>query len=170
MMENAAKTVFAFISGISLAIAVLNPAKNVNIKQKGATMPQKILQAIQTLRKQNYSYASIAQALGMNANTVKSLCRRSGIETPNIPRKTKAEKRLLQVCKQCGKPIDNPWNRVRKSFCSDHCRTLYWNTAKAKGYEAPKIKAQKGLDSSPHQSYDGAKEVTAYGNTENCAY
>ena len=135
-------------------------------------------QAIQTLRKQNYSYACIAKQLGMNMNTVKSICRRSGITTPDLPRKTKAEKQSLQICKQCGKPIDNPWNRSRKQFCSDKCRLDHWNTNKIKaqensGKKAPAIPAkakasnnitQKSLDSLPHQSYDGDQEVTAYGS------
>ena len=128
-------------------------------------MTTKNLEAIQTLRKQNYSYASIARALGMNANTVKSLCLRNNIATPSLPRKTKEEKINLTVCKRCGKPIDNPWHRVRKQFCSDRCRLAYW-----KSQQAAKEKAQKGLDSPARQSYDGTKEVTAYGNTPNQAH
>lgn len=147
-------------------------------------MTTKNLEAIQTLRKQNYSYASIAKALGMNMNTVKSLCRRGGIETPDMPRKTKAEKQMLQVCKQCGSPISNEWHRRQKSFCSDKCRLIYWKSHKtlenkASGSSMPAVpegakpsnnSPGKGLDSSALQSYAGAKEVSAYGNTPNSAH
>ena len=77
------------------------------------------LTIIANLRAENYSYASIAKQLGMSPNTVKSICLRKGILTPDKPRKTKTEKAALQICKQCGKPIDNSWNRIGKSFCSD---------------------------------------------------
>ena len=35
-------------------------------------------QTIETLRKENYSYACIAKTLGLSPNTVKSICRRNG--------------------------------------------------------------------------------------------
>lgn len=147
-------------------------------------MTERKIEAIQTLRKQNYSYASIARAIGMNPNTVKSICRRSGILTPDIPRKTKTEKQMLQVCKQCGCPISNEWHRVQKSFCSDKCRLIYWKSHKTienkassgstpavpEGAKPSNNSPGKGLDSSPLQSYAGAKEVSAYGNTPNSAH
>ena len=82
---------------------------------------------IKNLRAENYSYASIASQLDLSLNTVKSYCRRHGIETPSLPRKSKAEKSQLQICKNCGKPIENPWNRKVKTFCSQACRTAFWN-------------------------------------------
>ena len=82
---------------------------------------------IRKLMAENYSYTTIAKVMGLNPNTVKSVCFRKGVETPSIPRKTKTEKAQLRVCKQCGTPIDNPWNRVGKQFCSDKCRRRYWN-------------------------------------------
>lgn len=114
------------------------------------------VQAIQTLRQENYSYACIAKQLGMNTNTVKSICRRAGIVTFDVPRKTKTEKQNLCVCKNCGTPINNPWNRVQKQFCSDKCRTVYWNNHRGEptpGKAAPSGNpAQKGLDSLAKQS------------------
>lgn len=108
------------------------------------------------LRRENYSYACIAKQLGMNINTVKSICRRSGIVPFDVPRKTKAEKQNLHICKNCGTPIENPWNRAEKQFCSDKCRTIYWNNhrgeptpGKAAASSNP---AQKGLDSSAQES------------------
>lgn len=79
--------------------------RRVNIRQK---------EIIRKLRCENYSYATIGKVMGINPNTVKSVCFRKGVETPNIPRKTKQEKATLQICKQCGAPMENPWNRVGK--------------------------------------------------------
>ncbi|MBQ7802558.1 DUF2116 family Zn-ribbon domain-containing protein [Candidatus Saccharibacteria bacterium] len=110
------------------------------------------LTIIANLRAENYSYASIAKQLGMSPNTVKSICLRKGILTPDKPRKTKTEKAALQICKQCGKPIDNSWNRIGKSFCSDKCRTSFWNAQKKERKERQKasfVPAQISLEKGP---------------------
>ena len=88
------------------------------------------ISTIQNLRAENYSYAKIAEVLGMSLDTVKSYCLRHNIATPALPRKTKEEKAALMICRWCGKPIDNPWNRVGKRFCCDACRTKYQNERK----------------------------------------
>ena len=93
---------------------------------------------IRTLRSENYSYAKIAEVLGLNPNTVKSICRREDYVASALPRKTKEEKAALKICKQCGKPITNPWNRKVKQFCSDKCRTHYWNEHKLVSLRAAK--------------------------------
>ena len=120
------------------------------------------LTIIANLRAENYSYAAIAKQLGISPNTVKSICLRKGIPTPDKPRKNKTEKAALQICKQCGKPIENPWNRIGKQFCRDKCRTAYWNsrkTAQKKSVSRPTDagqisleKPQKALDFLGHQS------------------
>lgn len=97
-----------------------------NVPKSNTTEQQKLI--IKNLRAENYSYARIAEVLGLNPNTVKSICNRQEFEpAADMPRKTKEEKASLQICKCCGKPIDNPWNRTSKEFCSRHCRTSYWN-------------------------------------------
>ena len=88
------------------------------------------ISTIQNLRAENYSYAKIAEVLGMSPDTVKSYCLRHNIVASSVPRKTKEEKANLMICRWCGKPIDNPWNRVGKRFCSDACRTKYQNEQK----------------------------------------
>ncbi len=98
---------------------------------------------IQALRLENYSYACIAEVLGLNPNTVKSICRRENYLTANLPRKTKEEKAALKICKQCGKPITNPWNRKVKQFCSDKCRTHYWNEHKLASRRVAKAKSDE---------------------------
>ena len=114
---------------------------------------------IRRLRAENYSYATIGKVMGLNPNTVKSICFRKGVKTPNIPRKTKQEKSRLQICKQCGQPIDNPWNRIGKQFCSDKCRRKYWNEhqEKAAAGEAGRLQKDAGLPAPPEVSLDGRR-------------
>ena len=102
-----------------------------------STLNQKQKSIIQTLRAENYSYAKIAETLGLNLNTVKSICLREGYyPKENIPRKTKEEKAQLAICKNCGKPLKNDWNRVGKQFCGRKCRTKYWNEHHPRGGSA----------------------------------
>lgn len=118
---------------------------------------------IRKLRAENYSYTTIAKVMGLNPNTVKSVCFRKGVETPSIPRKTKTEKAQLRVCKQCGTPIDNPWNRVGKQFCSDKCRRRYWNEHNDSSKESVaftgtgRLQKDAGLPAPPEVSLDGRR-------------
>ena len=88
-------------------------------------------QAIESLRQENYSYACIAKTLGLSPNTVKSVCRRNGY-IPKQKFKTKAEKNVLQVCKNCGRILDCS-NSRKKNFCCDECRIEGWKNARKKG-------------------------------------
>lgn len=105
--------------------------KRNNIKLKGGNNIKLIVKdSIFELRKLNYSYACIGKKLGISPNTVKSLCRRSGIQ-PWDTYKTKQQKADLEVCKYCGKfLIQN--SRQHKTFCDDSCRMAYWKEARRK--------------------------------------
>ena len=94
-------------------------------------MEKKILESIIALRRQNFSYACIGEKLGVPGNTVKSICRRKGIQPVEPRRKTKAEKSALAVCRYCGRALvfTSP---QKKQFCSDHCRMEYWKEARRK--------------------------------------
>lgn len=111
------------------------------------------LALIASFRAENYSYAKIAEVLGLNQNTVKSLCQRNNIPTPTgIPRKTKAEKAALKVCKNCKKQLDKKKDRSDKEFCSDNCRRNYWKQQKAeqqKAAKAPPFPAPNNPESPP---------------------
>lgn len=88
-------------------------------------------QAIEALRKENYSYACIAKTLGLSPNTVKSIYHRNGY-VPKQEFKTKAEKSVLQICKNCGRILDCS-NSHKKYFCCDACRIEWWKNARRKG-------------------------------------
>ena len=79
---------------------------------------------IEKLRRENYSYRFIGQALRLSPNTVKSVCRRKGFEAIGA-RKTKAEKMSANFCKNCGLIISLD-AKSNQSFCSDACRRSWW--------------------------------------------
>lgn len=60
-------------------------------------------------------YKKIAAELGISVNTVKSFCRRH------------RQKQYDAFCLQCGKPIQQPPRVRKKKFCSDKCRSMWWN-------------------------------------------
>lgn len=86
-------------------------------------MKSQQLEQIAELRRHNFSYNFIGNALELSPNTVKSICRRKSFEASGA-RKTKAEKAAAVLCKNCRKPMPI---HARKDavFCSDYCRTAW---------------------------------------------
>ena len=72
---------------------------------------------IQRLRQEGYGYVKIAQELNLPKNTIKSFCRRNPVEVIETK----------NICKQCGKPIEQNPKRREKKFCSISCRIKWWN-------------------------------------------
>jgi len=81
------------------------------------------LETIAALRRENYSYQFIGDHLGIPMNTVKSICRRRGMEAEQ-PRKTKADKQNARFCRNCNKPLLSS-SRSDAAFCSDYCRVKW---------------------------------------------
>ena len=71
---------------------------------------------IQQLRQHGYGYVKIAQELHLPKNTVKSFCYRNPVESVEAH----------NICKQCGKPIEQNPKRREKKFCSISCRIKWW--------------------------------------------
>lgn len=95
-------------------------------------MNQKHAQIIK-LRKAGYSYNTIAEMVGLSKNTVTSICRRAGIKVTDI--KYTKDQVSFFVCPYCGRLFTNPWSRRIKRFCSDSCRTKWWNMERSQnGY------------------------------------
>ena len=80
---------------------------------------------IAEMRLQNYSYSFIGRALDLSPNTVKSICRRRGIEAEG-PRKTKTEKKNAPLCKNCHRLLVG--GRSDRTFCSEKCRSEWWKS------------------------------------------
>ena len=78
---------------------------------------------ISTLRSQGYGYKKIGQLMGLSVNTVKTYCKRHdlGGAVTNQPCSTE------KACKCCGASLIQTPGRKRRVFCSDACRTKWWN-------------------------------------------
>ena len=82
---------------------------------------------IKKLRLAGYSYKKIGQELCLSVNTIKSYCRRNGLDSDMLNN--------LATCKQCGQPIAIKEKYKLRQFCSDRCRALNWNSHKSQRRE-----------------------------------
>lgn len=86
----------------------------------GTSMNAMQKEAIRQMRYQQLGYAHIARELGLPVNTVKSHCFRNGLTPDDI-------KAILAFCQCCGKPISEPSRTRPRKFCSNECKTAWWN-------------------------------------------
>ena len=88
---------------------------------------------VHRMRSEGMSYSKIAACLGLSENTIKSYCKRNNLGSVSVAPKIqqpdpKTEKESSDFCKNCGQPIEpRPGLKPRK-FCSDKCRTTWWNS------------------------------------------
>ena len=78
---------------------------------------------ITVLRSQGYGYKKIGQLMGLSVNTVKTYCKRNALGGTVANHSGSTEK----VCKCCGATLVQTPGRKRRVFCSDACRTKWWN-------------------------------------------
>ena len=78
---------------------------------------------ISALRAQGCGYSTIAKAMELNKDTVKSFCRRNGIA--GIRAVKQAEQQ--NCCPQCGKKLIQAEKQKPRRFCSAKCRQAWWN-------------------------------------------
>jgi hypothetical protein len=71
------------------------------------------------MRRAGLSYSTIADAIDLSANTVKSLCRRENMDVANDEKH--------DVCNYCGIPLTHHPGKKKKRFCNDKCRSDWWN-------------------------------------------
>ena len=104
---------------------------------------------IEKYRKEGYGYKKIASLMGLSPNTIKSyLKRRKRKTSTEMPSKTKQ-------CKLCGREFIPKSTGRSKQFCSDSCRSRWWNKNKDK------------MNKSAFYSFTCSacgKNFTAYGN------
>lgn len=72
------------------------------------------------LRCKGLGYTKIAQELGLSENTIRSYCRRHGLNAEAL--------KNTSFCEQCGKAIVQKAKCKPRKFCSDTCRTQWWNS------------------------------------------
>ncbi len=95
-------------------------------------MTDKEIKTIRELRMKGWGYGKIARHTGINEQTIKSHCRRHGLNgsAKDLPKKVKQEETNGQItyCKNCGAEIVQEPKRKKKIFCCDYCRHHWWNT------------------------------------------
>lgn len=78
---------------------------------------------ITTLRSQGYGYKKIGQLMGLSVNTIKTYCKRNALGGAAANQSYSTE----NACKCCGATLMQSPGRKRRVFCSDACRTKWWN-------------------------------------------
>ena len=81
---------------------------------------------ITALRSQGYGYATIAKAVGLKKDTVVAFCRKIGLTGTKAADNSRIELDA-GFCLQCGALLTQTPGRKRVKFCSDNCRTIWWN-------------------------------------------
>ena len=85
-------------------------------------MTDKEKRSIKNMRQLGLTYNAISEYIGLSPNTVKSFCHRE-----NITVNCSANDKNHNNCKNCGKPLNHHFGSKRKLFCSDKCRSDWWN-------------------------------------------
>ena len=75
---------------------------------------------------QGYGYATIAKAIGLKKDTVVAFCRKVGLTGTKAADNSRIELDA-GFCPQCGALLTQTPGRKRVKFCSDNCRTAWWN-------------------------------------------
>ena len=84
-------------------------------------IPVKEKEAVLAMYRQGQKYKEIADLLLLSPNTVKSICRRSGIKPLTSGEADPGR------CRNCGMPLSHTAGAKQKLFCSDRCRYAWWN-------------------------------------------
>jgi len=83
-------------------------------------MTEREIVRITQLQKQGLGYRRIASELRLSPNTVKSYCKRHPVAVETYDK---------SLCKNCMTPLVK--HKQTKQFCSDQCRTSWWNRHRA---------------------------------------
>ena len=90
-------------------------------------MTQQQKEQIAKLRTEGYSIPAISEALGISKDTIKTHCRRYGLNPASaVDKNKKVEDGCF--CRNCGAPLVQTEGKRVKLFCSDKCRTAWWNS------------------------------------------
>lgn len=82
---------------------------------------------IRQMKAGGFGYIKIARELGLSENTVKSFCRREGLNAVADMEEPPVDG-VKGTCLCCGaKVVQNPGRKMKK-FCSDKCRNNWWNS------------------------------------------
>lgn len=79
---------------------------------------------IMRFRNEGFGYAKVADKLGISKDTVKSFCRRNGLNGKAVQ---------IDVvdtgsgCRECGKALHQEEGKKQRVFCSEECRITWWH-------------------------------------------
>ena len=76
-------------------------------------------------RTKGYGYKRISKLTGINENTVKSFCRRNGLNGEKNVLRSNA---VVTACFNCGASIRQTGGHRPRKFCCDSCRNIWWNS------------------------------------------
>ena len=141
-------------------------------------MTNKEKNEILSLRKEGYSIPRIAEELRIPLNTVKSYLYRAVRPDPQKDEEEPATvlttdpsatslstplegDRAYRRCLYCGKAVEQLPHHKEKKFCSDECRTKWWNKNKAKS---------QGTSISEKTCPTCGQPFRAYGNRKYCSH
>lgn len=103
--------------------------------------------SLRNLRESGLPISSVAEQLGISANTVKSYCQRHNIHPLT------QQKKSLRFCLQCHAEIPQTPHRKAKKFCCDKCRQLWWTQHSSMIRRSSQIKLICPVCGKPFQSY-----------------
>ena len=89
--------------------------------EENSMMSKYMQKEIERMRMDGYGPTRIAHELDLSINTVKSHIRRH----PGM--------KNAVFCLQCGRAVSQTPGRKQKKFCSNKCRSRYWNDQYRKG-------------------------------------
>lgn len=88
-------------------------------------MTEEQKQQIIRFRNEGCGYTMVADKLGISRDTVKSFCRRNGLNGKAVQTNITE---TGSVCRECGKALFQEAGKKQRVFCSDECRTAWWRT------------------------------------------
>jgi IS30 family transposase len=84
---------------------------------------------IRELRQKGMGYKAIATALGLSKDSIKSYCKRAGLNGDSCVIALNIEEKIKRnlLCACCQKPIKQKHHGRARRFCSETCRRKWWN-------------------------------------------
>ena len=98
-----------------------DPAMTSIESEESSMMSKNDRRELERMQMDGYGPTRIANELGLSVNTMKSYIRRH----PSL--------RNAVFCLQCGRAVSQTPGRKQKKFCSNTCRSQYWNYQYRKG-------------------------------------
>ena len=116
---------------------------------------------IYKLRLDGLGYKSIAKALYVNSDAVKSYCKRHHLNGPAqlVALNAKVIQEKNDLCQCCNGPIRKRKRGRTKKFCSEECRRKWWKENQNKC-------TQKATATYPYTCLMCGKAFTVYGNSK----